>query len=383
MRPAPPDTDASGRRSSLGYIPGLDGVRAFAVAGVLAFHGGVPFLGAGFLGVDTFFVLSGFLITTLLVSEWGERATIALGSFWARRARRLLPALFLVLVFVVLYARVAVPAGTYPDLRFDALSTLLYVANWHFIATGANYFAQTAQPSLLTHTWTLAIEEQFYLLWPLLVFGVVRLTRSLRALLVVCAAGAAASVLEMALLYRPSGNLTRLYYGTDTHAQALLIGATLAVALELLGRRAGGPFTVTSTGGRRLLGALGLAGVAGSALVWSRASFASAFLWRGGFLVAAVATAAVLACVSAAPGSAVATVLSWAPLRFVGRISYGLYLWHYPLFQWIDGQRTGLTGYPLFGIRCAATLAVATASFFLVERPIRRGTWWRGWRAWA
>ena len=138
----------------------------------MAFHGGISWLPAGFLGVDTFFVLSGFLITSLLISEWQRRHTIALGRFWARRARRLLPALLLLLVFVVLYAAFVAPAGTYPGLRLDSLSTLFYVANWHFILSGANYFDQASLPSLLTHTWSLAVEEQFYLVWPLVVLGV-------------------------------------------------------------------------------------------------------------------------------------------------------------------------------------------------------------------
>jgi peptidoglycan/LPS O-acetylase OafA/YrhL len=157
--PAPPDPDAPRQGPNLSYIPALDGVRAVAVLGVMAFHGGISWLPAGFLGVDTFFVLSGFLITSLLISEWQHRHTIALGQFWARRARRLLPALLLLLVFVVLYAAFVAPAGTYPGLRLDSLSTLFYVANWHFILTGSNYFDQTSLPSLLTHTWSLAVEE--------------------------------------------------------------------------------------------------------------------------------------------------------------------------------------------------------------------------------
>ncbi len=219
---APPDPDAPIGEPSLTYIPALDGIRALAVLGVMAYHGGIPFLSAGFLGVDTFFVLSGFLITSLLVSEWQRRQTIRLGAFWARRARRLLPALLVVLLFVAFYVEFIASQGTYPDLRLDALSTLFYVANWHFILVGSNYFVQTGPPSLLTHTWSLAIEEQFYLVWPLVVLGVLHFSRSVRVLLGVCVAGALASAAEMALLYHPGMNLTRLYYGTDTHAQCML-----------------------------------------------------------------------------------------------------------------------------------------------------------------
>ncbi len=394
----PAHPDAPRGKPNLSYIPALDGLRAFAVLGVMAFHAGLPFLPAGFLGVDTFFVLSGFLITTLLLGEWRERTTIKLRAFWARRARRLLPALLLVVLFVACYAEWVVPKGTYPDLRLDALSTLFYVANWHFIAVGTNYFVQTGPVSLLTHTWSLAIEEQFYLIWPLVVLGLLKLTKSLRVLMAVCVIGALASAVEMAVLYHPGTDPTRLYYGTDTHAQCLLVGAALAVGLAMIARsrrarravpgalaRADGDPGWAATGRRAriLLACIGTAGAAATAVLWWRASYTGSFLWRGGFLCAAVSTAAVLACVVCSEKSWLATALSVAPLRYLGRISYGLYLWHFPLFQWIDGARTGLTGYPLFGVRFGATLAVATASFYLVELPIRHGGLLRRWRAWV
>jgi peptidoglycan/LPS O-acetylase OafA/YrhL len=396
--PAQPDPDAPREEPNLSYIPALDGVRAFAVLGVMAYHGGISWLPAGFLGVDAFFVLSGFLITSLLISEWQRRSTIRLGHFWARRARRLLPALLLLLVFVVLYANFVAPAGTYPGLRLDSLSTLFYVANWHFILTGSNYFSQTGLPSLLTHTWSLAVEEQFYLLWPLVVLGVLKFTGRLWVLLAVSAVGALASATEMALLFRHGTGTTRLYYGTDTHGQCLLVGAALASGLALFARRRqaaatppGGSATpggntawaASSLWARTLLSVVGGAGLVGAGLLWWRVSFNGSFLWEGGFLVAALATAAVLVCVVCAQRSWLATALSVSPLRYLGRISYGLYLWHYPLFQWIDGQRTGLDGYALFGARCGATLAVATVSFYLVERPIRQGAFFRQWRAWV
>ena len=156
------------------YLPALDGLRAFAVLAVLGYHGGLGWLSGGFLGVDAFFVLSGFLITTLLLSEWGHRNRIALSAFWARRARRLLPALFLMLLGVALYAAFAAAPNELATIRGDALSSLLYVANWHFIFSHQSYFAQFTTPSPLRHMWSLAIEEQFYLVWPLIVYGVLR-----------------------------------------------------------------------------------------------------------------------------------------------------------------------------------------------------------------
>jgi peptidoglycan/LPS O-acetylase OafA/YrhL len=387
-----------GQEPGLSYIPALDGVRAFAVVGVMAYHGGIPWLPAGFLGVDAFFVLSGFLITSLLISEWQRRHTIGLGQFWARRARRLLPALLLLLVFVVLYAAFVAPAGTYPGLRLDALSTLFYVANWHFILIGGNYFNQTGLPSLLTHTWSLAVEEQFYLLWPPVVLGVLKFTGRLWVLLTLSAVGALASATEMALLFRHGVDTTRLYYGTDTHGQCLLVGAALASGLALFAERrrpaatrAGGgevgganpSWAACSRWARVLLSVFGGGGLVGAGLLWWRSSYNGSFLWEGGFLVAALATAAVLVCVVCVPRSWLGSALSVSPLRYLGRISYGLYLWHFPLFQWIDGERTGLSGYTLFGARCGATLAVATVSFSVVERPIRQGAFFRQWRAWA
>ncbi len=381
-----PEPDAPPGPPSLGYMPALDGVRAFAVAGVMAFHGGIPFLSAGFLGVDTFFVLSGFLITSLLLGEWRHRAAIGLRRFWARRARRLLPALVAVVLFVIFYARFAVTPGTYPGLRGDALSALFYFANWHFIASGGNYFVQTGAVSLLTHTWSLAIEEQFYVLWPLTVLVVLRFSKGLRVLLAICVLGALGSALEMALLYRSGAGLTRLYYGTDTHAQCLLVGAALAVGLAHAASRRHGSATFDLVApGRareRMLGLLGLVGALATGILWWRLAYDDAFLWQGGFLVAALATASVLFCAVRVPRSIVGRVLSIAPLRYLGRISYGMYLWHFPLFQWLDAQRVGVTGYPLFALRCGATLAVATCSFYGLERPIRHGQVLRHWRAW-
>ena len=165
------DDESEVSHTRLAYLPALDGVRACAVVAVMMFHGGIPHMDGGFMGVDAFFVLSGFLITSLLMGEWRQTLTIKLGAFWARRARRLLPALLLMLLFVAFFASVIVPKGTYGALRLDALATLLYVSNWHFILVSSNYFNETAASSPLIHTWSLAVEEQFYVIWPLVVLG--------------------------------------------------------------------------------------------------------------------------------------------------------------------------------------------------------------------
>ena len=372
------DPDASPVGERLRYVAGLDGVRAFAVAAVIAYHAGVTHVTGGFLGVDVFFCLSGFLITSLLLGEARHTGTIRLAQFWARRARRLLPALLMVLCFVGLLSWLAASQGTYPGLRLDSLATLLYVANWHFILEGSSYFKEALAPSPLTHTWSLAIEEQFYVVWPLLVVLLVRLRRATAALLVVSALGAIASTVWMAMLFTPGADTTRLYYGTDTHAMTLLSGAALAAALALLARKRD-PSTLRARGTAGF--AVQAAGVAGAGVLCAMALKVNGetdWLYRGGFLLAGIATAAVILSVVTVPRGPLAAVLSFSPIRFVGRISYGLYLWHYPLFIWLDHERTGLFGIRLLLLRLAVTLAVATASFYLVERPVRHGLVLRG-----
>ncbi len=372
-----------------------------AIIVIMGYHGGVFLTSGGFYSLDTFFALSGFLITSLLISEWRRTTTVRLGRFWARRARRLLPALLVMLLGVALFAAFVVPAGTYPTLRGDAFSSLFYFANWHFIANGSNYFNQSALTSPLTHTWSLAVEEQFYLVWPLVVLGLFKLWKSTRVLLVVCIVGALASAVEMGVLYSPA-RVNRLYYGTDTRAQSLLVGAALAASLSLWAdhrhrsgttpprtdpmrlRLGGDPaWAVQTARGRAAVLAVGLAGVGVSAALWTLVSYNDAMAYRGGFLLAALATVAVLFSVVCSQRSVLARCLSVAPLRYVGRISYGMYLWHFPLFIYLDHARTGLTGYSLFAVRAVVTTVVATGSFYLVERPIRQGTMLRGWHAWA
>jgi len=372
------DPDASPVGERLSYVRGLDGVRAFAVGAVIAFHAGVAHVSGGFLGVDTFFCLSGFLITSLLLGEARHTGTIRLGAFWARRARRLLPALFLVLCFVGLFAWLAAPPGAYPGLRLDSLATLLYVANWHFILEGSSYFQAALAPSPLTHTWSLAIEEQFYLVWPIVVLAIVRVRRSPAAVLVVAVAGALASTGWMAWLHRAGGDPTRLYYGTDTHAMTMLTGAALAAALAMVaGQR--DPSVLRARGvGSAVVQLVGLGGAVVLAAMALKVTGMTPWLYKGGFLLAGLATAGIILSVVAAPRGALAWVLGLAPIRYVGRISYGLYLWHYPLFLWLDHERTGLYGVRLLALRVGVTLVVATASFYLVERPIRHGLVLRG-----
>ncbi|SNS58841.1 Peptidoglycan/LPS O-acetylase OafA/YrhL, contains acyltransferase and SGNH-hydrolase domains [Asanoa hainanensis] len=354
----------------LPYQPALDGVRAFAVLAVLLFHGGVAALPGGFLGVDAFFVLSGFLITSLLLVERSATGGTDLVAFWGRRARRLLPALLLVLSSVAVVSRWLLPPPEWPALRFDSLAAVAYLANWRMMFRDGDYFAATGAPSPLQHTWSLGIEEQFYLLWPLVFIFVAALAfrRSRAVLLVVCAVGSALSVAAAAVLFSRS-DVDRVYYGTDTRAVTLLVGCALAVLLSgRVGRRGRHP----------VLGSLAVVGVAVTGLFWASAGGGSPWLYRGGLLLVALATAAVIAHAVVSPRSPTARLLGLLPLVLVGRISYGLYLWHWPLFGWLTSARTGLSGPALLGVRLAAVFVVATASYLLVERPLRTARWTRG-----
>ena len=383
-----PDALAS-RPSATGStrLAGLDGLRAVAVALVLGFHFGVGWRGGGFLGVDVFYVLSGFLITGLLLAEFERRERIGLAAFWLRRARRLLPALLLVLVAVTCMVRFAEPSGAYPGERSGALAALFYVSNWWQIGTSGDYFAVTGATSPLTHTWSLAVEEQFYLVWPLVVLAVLHLVRGfvrgVRVVLVVAVVGAVASAVEMAWLFRPGANATRVYFGTDTHAQSVLVGASLACVLTLVARRRGrsGMDPEATGSARRRMAVAGAVGLVVVALASRVLDGSSVLTYRGGFLVVSVAAAAVVAAVVTVPRGVLDRVLSVGVLVWLGTISYGIYLWHFPVFVYLDAGRTGFHGLTLLMLRSAATVAVAAASFYLVERPVIEGRFWRSARA--
>jgi len=409
-RPASP---ARGRPIQFGFIPSLDGLRALAVLGVMLYHGGAPILGGGFLTIDVFFVLSGFLITSLLVGEWRKRLTIHLGQFWTRRARRLLPALLVMLIGVALYAKFLATPGEFSNLRLDSLSSLFYVANWHFIFAGTNYFNLTAQPSPLQHMWSLSIEEQFYIVWPPVVLLMLHLGNKLRPerklwpLFATALVGAVASAVDMRLLYHGPQSVMRIYEGTDTRSQDLLVGATLAVGMAIWAQhRPSLPddhvprrvrslrwsarikpiaaWEITPRWIRLALQVLGWTVAAAYAYLWSHLTAPTAFLFRGGYFLIAVGVAIVIFCAVTNQAGSLARALGNRFFQYVGKISYGAYLWHFPLFAVLDAGRMHLYGYPLLLLRIGVTLLVATASFYLVEEPIRRGrmrslTEWRAW----
>ncbi len=374
------DLDPGGRAwqgaqpGRLHYVPGLDGLRAIAVMAVLLYHAnltglfgdeGIAFPG-GFLGVEVFFVVSGYLITALLLSEWRDASRIALGNFWLRRARRLLPALFLLLAAVMVLSLLFYPDEV-ASLRGDVLSALGYVTNWNFILADKSYFEQIGRPSMVTHLWSLAVEEQFYLIWPLVfAFGMKRLGARRFGMVVI--AGAALSALWMFILFDPDADPSRVFMGTDTRASALLIGCALAFVWPQWRLRA-----EVRTGARVLLDVAGVAALAGLVwMFWSVGEF-DTWLYPFGFLACSVLSAVAIATV-VHPASRLGPALGNRPMRWVGVRSYGIYLWHWPIFMitrpGIDVQFEGL---PLFAFRFGLTFAIAALSYRYVEEPIRRG----------
>jgi peptidoglycan/LPS O-acetylase OafA/YrhL len=297
---------------------------------------------------------------------------VGLGGFWARRARRLLPALLFVLLVVALYAAVIVPKNELRPLRGDGLASLLYVANWRFIFAGRSYFETVEFPSPLRHLWSLAIEEQFYLLWPLIVTGVlVAAKRTLRFLLWLCGIGIVVSAALMWVMYRPD-DPSRAYYGTDTRAHTLLVGCALALLLHNWSSR--------SETALRLLRGAGVVAALGCLAAWYSVSDHSAGYYHGGSLGFAVMVGVLIASIVQDGGNLVARVLSLRPLRWIGKISYGLYLWHWPVQVFMTQIRTGIDGDALQLLRLATTFVLATFSYYVIEQPIRHGAL-RGLRA--
>jgi peptidoglycan/LPS O-acetylase OafA/YrhL len=363
------------------YMPGLDGLRAIAVLAVIAFHLGYGWAPGGLLGVGIFFTLSGYLITDILLSQLSRRGHIKLGKFWLARARRLLPALFAMLILVVAWVTIFGPAQP-QQFRDAVVANAFYVGNWQLILGDVSYFARFEPPGPLNHLWSLAIEEQFYILWPFILLIGVKVVREMplpsgvRPRLAIATLGLAlVSAVLMAVLYRPSLDPSRVYYGTDTRAMELLFGAALAMVWpsRKLSPRIG-------TGARNTLDALGVAGlVVIGLMIWQTDQYSS-FLYRGGFVVLSIATVMVLAPL-AHPACRLGPVLGWKPLRWVGIRSYGIYLWHFPIIVLTTPGGVANGSEPLReALQAAATFAVAALSWKYLEEPIRHGVLGRLWR---
>ncbi|MFE2589670.1 acyltransferase family protein [Streptomyces anthocyanicus] len=355
-------------RPSRRHIAPLDGLRGVAVLGVLFFHAG--HFDGGFLGVDLFFVLSGFLITGLLLTEARARdGRIDLLAFWGRRARRLLPALAVVLAGTLLLVWALGPPNLLRYALDDGPWVAANLANWHFVADRVGYW-DSAGTRVFSHLWSIAVEEQFYVVWPLVLCLTARGRGGGRRVAAVAAAGAAASLVLMVVLTTPA-DTTRVYEGTDTRAFSLLLGALAATepAARLVSRL-----------GERAAGRWSLVLAAGIGAYWITADGQnSPSLFRGGLFLHALAAALLIACLARSPRTPAGRFLAAAPLRRLGTVSYSLYLWHWPVYLLLSEERLGLEGAPRTAVLLAVSVALAVLSKVLVEDPVRfRARWAKG-----
>jgi peptidoglycan/LPS O-acetylase OafA/YrhL len=364
----------AGAHKPSGYLPALDGLRAISVVAVLLYHADMLWIPGGFLGVEVFFVISGYLITMLLVREHTKTTTISLRDFWLRRARRLLAAVYALLASVSLVVLLFYREDA-SKLAGQVWAALAYVTNWFLIASDQSYFAAVERPPVFQHLWSLAIEEQFYLVWPVVVLGLLTVFRHrVLPMAAVIAAGAVASLVWMAVLFEPAVDPSRVYYGTDTRASGLLLGAALAL-LWTPGHLWHGDDEIKTV-------TLDLAGLLSLAVIgwcfWSIEEM-DAFLYRGGFAVLSVATCVAIAA-AVHPGTVLGRLLGHSALVWVGKRSYSLYLWHWPIFVYTRPEiDQPLTTYPTLVVRFALTVLVAEASYRFIEVPIRNGAFGR-WR---
>jgi peptidoglycan/LPS O-acetylase OafA/YrhL len=370
-----PVRSMAGVRQSLPHVRALDGLRGLAVIGVLLYHLGLPWMPGGFLGVSLFFTLSGFLITSLLLAEEARVGSIDFTSFWVRRFRRLLPAAWMGVALAVVSTAAAGEADQLRRLPGDAAAALAQMSNWRFIVISDTYTSSYQAPSPLLHYWSLAIEEQFYLLLPVLVALLVRRRARRRTWCAVIGTLLAGSVALTLTLYDPF-NTGRVYFNTGTRVGEILAGVLLAV---VYGRwwtrppeeRAGRWLARGGAAARMVRWFVPIAALTATVALWVRVSTDDLWLYRGGlFAVAAVSCALVAGVLLDGPAT---RLLSSRPLASMGLISYGVYVYHWPLFQWITADHTGLDGPALIAARLGATLVASLVSYRLIERPLRRG----------
>jgi len=375
------DVDQPVPPARLPYAAGLDGLRAYAVVAVILYHAAFGFISGGFLGVEVFFVISGYLITSILMLERERSGTIDLKSFWIRRARRLLPALFVLLALVVVAAVLFARDSLY-RLPLDVASALTYSTNWMLIFRQDTYFEAFARPSLLLHLWSLAIEEQFYVIWPPVFLGAAALfarrtskpSRIWGAMLIVVVAGIVASTALMWVLFTPFEDPSRIYFGTDTRAAGILVGVALAFVWQ--------PWRLVRPLARVtviVLNAAGFLALAGLTRILLQLAEYDPALYEGGFITVSLLTAIVIAA-TVYPGGWLGRALGMRPLVWVGKRSYGLYLYHWPVFALLRPELDVPWGrWPTLAVQLALTFAIAEASYRWVEEPIRQ----QGFRAWA
>jgi len=367
--PAPAPKPAGAKRGKKRYIPAIDGLRAFAVFAVILYHMGMPFARGGLLGVTVFFVISGYLITGLLTAEWDASGTINLPQFWFRRIRRLFPAIVLVIVVTAAVFSFASPL-LLTKMRPDIIPGLFWFENWWYIFRDLSYFEAAGAPSPLTHFWSLAIEEQFYLVWPVLLLGAYKAGAKKKLVRRACLVLAVISAIAMAVLFDPAGDPSRVYYGTDTRAFSLLIGAWLSFAWP------GAQLTEEGTRHvpRKSVAILDGVGIAAFLAIIAMCVFISGysmFMYYGGLLICSILSAVVIT-VLAHPRSMLARFAALKPFVWIGQRSYGMYLWHFPIIVLLQPRNATALPWWIYLVEIALTIGIAHLSYQYVETPIRR-----------
>ncbi|MDQ0216153.1 peptidoglycan/LPS O-acetylase OafA/YrhL/ribosomal protein L21E [Oikeobacillus pervagus] len=349
------------------YIPGLDGLRALAVLSVIAYHFSFSWAKGGFLGVDIFFVLSGYLITSTILPVQGDQLTVNLRKFWIGRFRRLIPAAYFMImatvVWVVLFNRELLNT-----VRGDAISSIFYASNWWFIFHKLSYFDSFGSPSPLKNLWSLAIEEQFYFIWPIVLTIGLYVFKKRSKLSIFVFIGALCSAMLMSILYEPGTDPSRVYYGTDTRSFELLIGCCLALVWPM--KRLSSKNL--SAGLRHTLNIISIITFVIFIICIFQVDEYQAFLYRGGMLLICINAAILIACVCH-PVSFLGKLLSWKPLRWMGSRSYGIYLWHYPVI--VLGTPVYEIGNPVYwrvALQLVIILIIAEFSYRFIEMPIRK-----------
>ena len=347
------------RSTRRAHIASLDGLRAVAIALVLLFHGGVGWAHGGYLGVDLFFVLSGYLIGAKLIGEQARTGTVGLARFWGGRFRRLLPALLFMLVGVALFAALVAESNAQRGIRNDVYASLAYVVNWHVIFGHVGYFASSAAPSPVRHLWSLSVEEQFYLLFPLLLLGLGKVGRTGRRMAAPITALIVISTLWTAVLAARGADATRLYEGTDTRLATVLLGVLAAIVVR------------EWTKPRQWLDPAAIVSTVVAIAILLAAHGSDRWMYPYGQLLFGVAAAVIVVAVANRTSTLPVRVLALPPFVALGAISYGVYLWHWPIYLVLTPHRTGVDGAALLLIRVLASIAVATVSYRLIEQPIR------------
>ncbi len=369
--------EAVGSSQALGiHYQSLDGLRAVGMIAMFFAHSEFRVFGGAYMALSVFFTLSGFLITSILLRRTERGGAMGFRKFWSQRYRRLLPASLLCLFGVVIFAATVADPAQAKEIPGQVAATAAQVVNWFFIYTEKSYMQLFAAPSPVQHFWSLAVEEQFYIFMPFVFWLMVRYTKTLKPIAACFGLGAIASAVWTVWLYRQGASLDRIYYGTDTRAAEILMGGFLAVVLYRFPLRLGEV-------GKRVMAVVGVVAFGITVWWWATANLSDLWVYQGGFLLVATVSCALIA--SLMSGGPVAWLMSWGFLPSMGRISYGLYLFQWPIMLWLTSDRTGLHGWPLFILQLAVIFAVAIASYHLLEKPIRMGipAWPKGPARWA